>query len=77
MRSLTLFGAACGVFGVALLWTRPAHAYIDPGTASMIFQMAIAGLLGALVSLKVFWSQIKSTMASVVGRFQKKTPDGP
>jgi hypothetical protein len=36
----------------------PAHAYLDPGTGSMFFQLLIGGLLGAAVAVKAFWSRI-------------------
>ena len=55
-----LIVAACG----ALAWSAPAHAYIDGGTASMIFQLTIAGALGALVTIKSFWFQIKAFFTS-------------
>ena len=38
------------VFAVALILLiseRPAHAYIDPGSGSLIYQTALAALLGA------------------------------
>jgi len=36
-----------------------AYAYLDPGTGSYIFQLLIAGLLGGLLAIKIFWSSIK------------------
>ena len=36
-----------------------AHAYIDPSTGSYILQLVLAGLLGALFTLKIFWKKIK------------------
>lgn len=38
----------------------PAHAYLDPGTGSMILQGIIAALVGASVVLKVYWYKMKS-----------------
>jgi hypothetical protein len=32
--------------------------YIDPGTGSVLFQVVIAGLLGAGVFIKIFWKKI-------------------
>jgi len=34
--------------------------YLDAGTGSIIIQALIAGSLGALVALKIFWSRIKT-----------------
>jgi hypothetical protein len=36
--------------------TNPA--YIDPGTGSLIIQMAIGFLVGGLVGVKLFWNRI-------------------
>ena len=35
-------------------------AYVDPGSGSFLLQMLIGGLLGASVTLKTFWKQIRS-----------------
>ena len=37
-----------------------AHAYLDPGTASLIIQGLIATLAGMAVAGRVYWSQLKS-----------------
>lgn len=45
-----------------LAWSllpQDAHAYLDPGTGSYIFQVIVAALLGALFMLKVFWARIR------------------
>ena len=61
---------SAGMLLLAALWTPAAHAYIDGGTASMIFQMLIAGGLAALLTMKSFWAQIKGFFATL----GKKTP---
>lgn len=45
-----------------------AHAYIDGGTASMLFQLLIAGALGGLFTIKAFWAQIKQFLGSLIRR---------
>lgn len=42
-----------------------AHAYIDPGAGSFVFQALVGGLLAAALALKVFWRRI---VGSVTGR---------
>jgi hypothetical protein len=37
---------------IALVLPRPVKAYLDPGSASYLFQLLIAGALGALFYLK-------------------------
>ena len=38
--------------------TVPAHAYLDPGTGSLILQALIAGIAAALAAVKIFWLKI-------------------
>jgi len=42
-------------------------AYLDPGTGSYIIQLLVAGLMGILFLVKVYWRKIK-------GFFTKKGP---
>jgi hypothetical protein len=35
-------------------------AYLDPGSGSILLQLLVAGLLGALVLLRSSWGRIKS-----------------
>jgi hypothetical protein len=41
-----------------LLTVPAAHAYVDPGTGSYIFQVLIGVFLGAAVAVKLFWRRI-------------------
>lgn len=43
----------------ALVFSTPAHAYLDPGTGSMVFQAVIAVFLGAAATGKLWWSKVK------------------
>ncbi len=51
------------IFGLILLGTigvtSPAYAYLDPGTGSMLVQMLLGGVAGALVVGKLYWHQVK------------------
>ena len=47
------------VFFIQLSFTRPASAYLDPGTGSYIFQLLVAGVFGGIFAFKIFWSKIK------------------
>ncbi len=44
---------------LALFAAPPAHAYLDPGTGSMILQGIIGVVAGGLVVLKLYWSKVK------------------
>lgn len=37
-------------------------AYLDPGTGSLVLQVTVAGLLGALFVLKASWRRIKNKL---------------
>jgi len=36
---------------------QEAHAYLDPGSGSMILQLLLGGIAGASVVLKLYWHQ--------------------
>lgn len=55
---------------VMLLFPPNAFAYIDPGTGSFIIQMIIAGAMGALFTVKMYWKKISSYMKRM---FSKET----
>ena len=43
-----------------LVWsTQSAHAYLDPGTGSMMLQLLVAGLAGLAVALKLQWKRFR------------------
>ncbi len=44
---------------VFLLIPSVAHAYLDPGSGSLIFQMIVAGAAGVAFAAKIFWYRIK------------------
>ena len=51
---------------VVVLWlpARDAHAYLDPGTGSFLLQAVIALVMGALLTLKLYWHKMKSLFIS-------------
>jgi hypothetical protein len=53
-----------------------AHAYLDPGTGSMALQLLIAGILGALFTIKMWWYRIKFFFARILGK-QRDVPRDP
>ncbi len=36
-----------------------AFGYVDPGSASMFFQILIGSLLGAAVAVRMYWQRLK------------------
>ena len=55
-RSTIVWGALC----IALASETPAHAYLDPGTGSMLLQLLLGGVVGLLTILKLYWHRIKA-----------------
>lgn len=49
------------------LFPKLAHAYLDPGTGSYLFQILIAGLLGSLFFVKNIINKIKKLFKKVTG----------
>lgn len=53
-----------------------AQAYIDPASGSYIFQLLVAGLLGALFTLKIYWKSFKAFLGNLF-RKNKELGDDP
>lgn len=46
----------------------PAYAYLDPGTGSMALQLIIAGLLGAIFTIKTWWRTFIAFCSRLIGK---------
>lgn len=55
---------------IALLMARPAEAYIDPGSGSMLVQLVTGGVAGGLVLARLYWKRLKE---KVTGRSSTTT----
>lgn len=49
---------------VAMASTTSAHAYIDPGTGSILLQSLLAGVAVAIGVLRAYWHRIRSFFSS-------------
>ncbi len=66
---------AINILFIALIFlfsAKNADAYLDPGTGSFIFQIAVGAILGGIVAIKVKFKQIKDFSSSL---FRKKNKD--
>jgi hypothetical protein len=45
---------------VTVVFINHAHAYIDPGTGSMIFQGLLAAIAACTVTIGIFWRRLKN-----------------
>lgn len=52
-----------------------AEAYVDPATGSYILQLVIAGALGALFTLKLFWRRLVGSISAWFRRSAKTGHD--
>jgi hypothetical protein len=52
---VTMISAALCLF----VFAQPAHAYVDPGSASFFVQILIGSLLGAVFAVKPYWKNLK------------------
>lgn len=59
---------------LGLVFSSSAFAYLDPGAGSFILQMLIAGILGALFTIKMYWYKLKMFVAKLFGK-EIKQPD--
>ena len=53
-------GFALALACVGMLMPGDAFAYIDPGTGSMILQLLLGGVAGALVVGKLYWHKLRA-----------------
>ena len=51
-----------------LVFHHQIHAYLDPGTGSLILQTVIGVLVGGLLAIKIFWGRIKSFFGRLFSR---------
>ena len=61
MKLITLALLALTVAGIP----SDAHAYIDPGTGSMILQAVLGGVAGGILVIRLYWRKVRDL---IVGR---------
>lgn len=57
---------------VHLPLTGATDAYLDPGTGSVILQMALAGFVGGMFAVKLFWGRIGSFFRNMLSPGAKR-----
>ena len=48
------------------------YAYIDPGTLTAFLQLIIAGIVGALVTIKLWWYKFQNFLTKISKKIKKK-----
>lgn len=67
---------AVGLAVVLMAMPRAADAYIDPGTGSMILQLLLGGVAGALVVGKLYWHKLLALFRHGSKTSQKEAKEG-
>ena len=62
---------------VLFYFTLPetSHAYLDPGTGSIILQAVIGVAVGGLFAVGLFWSRVKTFFKNLFSRGEKHEGD--
>ena len=58
-KPCSIWRRCCALFLLCGL-SLPAHAYLDPGTGSLLLQGAIAGIAALGFTLKLYWYRIRA-----------------
>lgn len=60
-----------------ILLTFPAfsHAYIDPGSGSIILQLIVAGIFGSILFFKLLWQRIVHFFSNLFSSSAVEEPD--
>lgn len=53
---------------LSLIFPKQAHAYIDPGTGSIIIQFLIGVVVGGAALVKIFWHKISANIKRLFKR---------
>lgn len=61
---MRLVNAALLASAATLFCTGPAWAYLDPGTGSMMLQLLLGGIAGAMVVGKLYWHRFREFVTS-------------
>lgn len=71
------FPLLLGVALAVLIWPRFAWAYLDPGTGSYLFQMAIGSMLAGMFTMRLYWQKIKDWVRRTRSGQVEAKPDDP
>lgn len=74
-RMLRAYGLPVAVVGWLLTLPSTAHAYLDPGTGSMLLQLLLGGAAGLAIAAKLYWHNLLSALGLRKVRKDKRTDD--
>ena len=57
-----------------IVFSAPAYAYVDAGSGSYMLQMALAGVMALVFSIKLSWQRLKAFASGILsGRSRQRT----
>jgi hypothetical protein len=69
LTSRARFIRVLALVGIVALAAPPAaHAYIDPLSGSIVFQVLVAGVLGALLTIRRWWGSLVRLVRALLAR---------
>ena len=71
---INIIGILLLLISVSIAASTPAHAYIDPGTGSLIIQSVIGAIAAIGVTMKLYWHKLKLLFS---GRSAQSKVDAP
>ena len=57
---------------ILFLLTVPAHAYLDPGTGSIILQAILGFIAASVATLSFYWNKVKLFLNKLLKKNNKK-----
>ena len=60
---------------LSFIISKPAYAYLDPGTGIIIIQAILGFIAAALVSINIWWLKIKTFFLTIFKSDKKKKSD--
>ncbi len=67
--------AAFFVVLICAVYTAPAHAYLDPGTGSIILQGLLAAVAAVVAAGGFYWRRVKSFFSSIFSTQKSNRPE--
>lgn len=62
---------SCSALILGSIFVSDAHAYIDPGSGSVLLQLILGGIAGIGVVVKLYWDRAKTKYRSLLGRAER------
>lgn len=60
---------------IGIVFSRDVHAYLDPGTGSLVFQTVVAALVAAAYAIRSYWGRIRVMFGARESRSGMETND--